>query len=208
MSKQYIYTTGPHKNLSSPGPATVEEFDAAAGQGAALAYAMAEAIYRGHLPTLQDKILPIYKDILGKEPLVDETKTKAARERAKEGAKVADVKENIVPFLTREYELASADDKVALDKAVRDLAAATFIDVSEKVREARGPGKQVLEAATAKLTQSVDEIEKTVSTILAKCPNQQIDRDEDGKPTVESLAFAIKAFKDALAAESAAALGL
>jgi len=203
--KVYTFTTGPHKNLASPGPATPEEFDAAAGQGKCLEGAMADAIYRGHLPSLHDLFVPIYEKHTGNKQLVDKKKTDAAKVKAKDGEKVSDVLETPVTFMDREYELASPEVKAAIDADVRAVAATTFIDVSPTRRES-GPGKANLERAAQILTRDADAIEAAVATIAARVPGFDPSRDASGKPVVEDLARGIKAMLDEAARAATAGL--
>ena len=199
--KQYLFDSGPHKNLAPSGPGTPEEFDAQAGPGACLDYGMSEAIYRGYIPNvLHPGYLKIYEKVLGKKPNVDAEKTAKARANAKEGATVSDKYETTVQFVEREYELATDEQKATLNAEVVAFVAANPIDVSPTSRST-GPGKQNLEMASAKLAQGVDATEETVAKILAKVPSADIERDGDGKPTVDSLARAIKMYRDAVARE-------
>lgn len=209
--KLYTFNTGPHKNLASPGPESVDTFDAVAGVGKCLEWAMADAIYRGHLPTLHDKMIPIYEKITGNKRRVDVEKTKKAQTKAGNDnagnpVKVSDVYETPVEFFNREYELATDSDKAAINDAVRALALAEYIDVSPSKREG-GPKKAFIERATQVLTRDIDAIEAYVSNILAKNPNANIERDGDGKPTVASLALAIQQVVEEAQRAAAEALG-
>jgi len=194
--KVYTFSTGPFKNLSSRGPATPEEFDAAAGQGKCLEGAMADAIYRGHLALLHEKFVPAVEAITGNAPKVDEKRTAAAQSRAKAGVTVDPVLETAVTYLDREYELATAEQKAAIEKAVRDIASAEFIDVSPTQRQS-GPKKAFLERANQILGRDADGIEAAIATILAKLPSANIERDPSGKPTADSLALALEAITEA-----------
>jgi len=206
--KYYEFSTA-GIDLSSPGPATVEEFDAAAGQGECLSGGVKDAIYRGHLPqSLHPEFVKIAEQMTGIKREVNAKATAAAKERAKDGAAVADVLENAVPYLER--VLASADAAVRTDlvSSIQSYARQTYIDVSPSRRE-RGPSKENLNRADAILTQDDAMVESKVSYILSKVPQQVIDRDTTtGRPTRESLANGIAAALSAIAKESPLLNGL
>ena len=131
---------------------------------------------------------------------VDQVATDRAKSKAKDPASVKDVLEGWNKYITR--VMAGLDE--AAQKEVHALAASIAdgltIDPSPSRRET-GPGKAFVEKANSLLA-SPSTLEEKVTKLLGKCPDFDLERDETGAPEVTSLARLVKAFTEALQAES------
>ena len=201
MSTKYSFSTGPF-DLKSTGPSTVEEYDVASGRGpgACLNDAVTNEIYRGHIPTFWDKAVPAIEALTGVARNVDAVATDRAKSKAKDPASVKDVLEGWNKYITRVMAGLSDEDKKAVTDLAVSIADGLTIDPSPSRRES-GPGKAFVEKANSLLA-SPSTVEEKVTKLLGKCPDFDLERDENGAPEVTSLARLVKAFTEALQAES------
>lgn len=202
MSK-YYETSSCGFAFRVPGPATVEDYDAAAGKpGSALEDAVASEIWRGTLPKWQREFTPKLEALTGIKREVDAAKTEAAKKSAKNPENVSDVLEKFSSFAKRARgsflaglegdALAAAEAQ--LNALAQEVAETTPVDPSPTSREAAA-SKASLAKADSILLLEDDEIETKVQKIMDVVPSVSIDRDENtGKPTRTSLARAIDAW--------------
>jgi len=200
MPKQYEFSTGPF-TLRSPGPATVEEFDAKAGAGMCLDGAVADCIYRGHIPSFWDEYIPQVEKLTGVARGVDAAATARAKARQKADSKavVKDVPEKFGVYISRVLAGVSDTDKVELTKLASEVAAKMDIDPSPSRRQS-GPGAANLAKADDVLSRDDAGINSTVNKLLSVVGDYDLDRDANGKPDRESLAGLIKAYTAIVAA--------
>lgn len=194
--KFYKFNTGPLKGLLSPGPATVEEYDAASGGGenGALETAVRLDILHGHLPRgLHPQFAKIFAKHSGVERNVNTEATEKAKLKAKDASKVADVLESVPEFMARVWEIADASVKSAIDAECREFAKSTTIDVSPASRES-GPGKENREIADRLLLAPTDKLEAKIAQMLERVPGYTVDRDDNNVPERDSLAGLVKAY--------------
>ncbi len=194
MSKQYEFSTGPF-TLRSPGPATVEEFDAKAGAGECLSGAVSDCIYRGHIPTFWDEFIPQVEKLTGIERGVDAEATARAKARQKADSKavVKDVPEKFGKYINR--VLASLDDSAKAEITSLATATASKLEIDPSpARRSSGPGAANLAKADDVLSREASAIEATIGKLLSVVGEFDLDREADGKPTRESLAALIKAY--------------
>lgn len=196
--KQYTWKSAGY-SFSSPGPATVEEYDQiAGGPGKCLEDAVDNEIYRGLIPAFWAKAIPQVVALTGIALGVDDKATAKAKARAKDeeaAAKVKDVPERFGNYMGR-VEAQLHEDKDALkeiEELLKRIASETAIDPSPASR-AKGPGKDYLEKADSILALPADKVEVKVATILEVVPDFVFERDENGLPTRDSLALGVKAW--------------
>lgn len=192
--KNYTYKTQGYA-LQSPGPATVEAYDAVAGSpGSCLVDAVESEIFRGTIPAFWKKAIPEIEKLTGVTRGIDEKATAKAKERAKEGASVKDVPEKFSSFMTR-VEASLGEDKeahAALEELLKQIALTVTIDPSPTNR-ASGPGKDFLDAADTVLALPSDKLEEKVAKFINIVGEFDLERDEAGQPTRTSLGHLIKA---------------
>ena len=198
MSKLYDVNTGNY-SVKSPGPASVEEYDAQAGAGSCLADAVQNNIYRGHIAAFWDAFIPKVEAITGIKRAVDQVATDRAKAKSKKPENVRDYLEK--PLNYDERVRSSVDPSILpeLDALAAEVALATAIDVSEKQRTS-GPGAGFLAKADSVLTRDADAIEEAVAKLLAVVPAFDLQRDETGKPDRSSLASLVKQYTEIRAA--------
>lgn len=195
----------PVKNV----PTDVETFDTQKGkEGAALASAISNELYRGINPDGRSLICDIVADITsierlsheevkknadGKESkttVYDETEGKYfKRALAAAGKSVADVQAAIDAL--PDDDVLDAEGKVITPGKVLDFNAARAPRGAGK-----GPNKTDLNQANQVLALTDDIIEQSVAWLEGNNAGLKIDRDEAGKPTAVSLANAIKVNRD------------
>lgn len=195
----------PVKNV----PTDVETFDTQKGkEGAALASAISNELYRGINPDGRSLICDIVADLTsierlsheevkknadGKESkttVYDETEGKYfKRALAAAGKSVADVQAAIDAL--PDDDVLDAEGKVITPGKVLDFNAARAPRGAGK-----GPNKTDLNQANQVLALTDDIIEQSVAWLEGNNAGLKIDRDEAGKPTAVSLANAIKVNRD------------
>jgi len=170
MSKQYEFSTGPF-TLRSPGPATVEEFDAKAGAGECLSGAVADCIYRGHIPEFWDAYIPQVEALTGVTRGVDAAATARAKARQKPDSKavVKDVPEKFGLYINRVLASLDEDAKAEVTKLATTVAAGMEIDPSPSRRQS-GPGAVNLAKADDVLSRDDAAITATVNKL---CPRNR-----------------------------------
>lgn len=188
-------SSGPFKDLIFVGHDSVEAYDTEAGKpGSCLADADGAIVTWNCLPIFGNRFVPIFEKLTGSTRLVDEKKTAKAKAAAKPDAVVADVYETPVVFFTREFAKLDDQQKAAVSVAARDLALTIKVDASPSARGARGPSKDLLAKADSVLALSEDKREEKLSKWAAaldeaSLPPFDLERDEQGVPTRESLAY-------------------
>ena len=185
------------RKLKFKGPKTSEVYDRRAGQvGASLESAIDNEIYRGTLPEWQ-KALSKHLETLGHKRQVDANRTEAAKKRSKTPEKVKDVLETVKLQIARAR--GSMDDAAKKQLLVdgQRLADEIYIDPQATTRE-RKVEKAFIEKAQGWLTLPDDQMESKVTTALDAVPGFELERDEESKPTEESLAELIKQYVDTL----------
>lgn len=176
------------------GPGTVEEYDRAAGKvGACLEDGVYNTIFRGTLPEWQDAFGPKVEELFGQKRQVDTRRTELARNRSKTPDKVADVLETWTTFHNRMLATASDEQKAQLATIAQQVADTITIDPSPSKRAAGVP-KEYREKAQQWLTLPEDQLEAKVTKALDAVEGFQLDRDENNKPTEESLARLIQQY--------------
>lgn len=198
MSKFYETSTA-GISVKFPGPASVQEYDEAAKkEGQCLEDAVFNEIYRGTLPTLQEKAVPKLVELTGEALAINEKQTEKNRARAKTpeaAAKVKDVTETFSTYVGRLKALYAEDKEILaqIDQVVQQTALETPVDPSPSSR-AKGPGREYLDKADSILALPADQVEEKLAKIQAAVPTVEFDRDENGLPTRESLANGVKAW--------------
>lgn len=191
-------TTGPFKNLNFPGHATAEDFDREAGKvGECVDEADSSVAYRSTLPEFHEKFTPILEKMSGLTRGVNQTATDKAKSRAKDPSKIKDIPASFIDFanqvkatLNKDMEDNKDSDKWKLiDQAARECAATVKIDASPSSRQAGVP-KEYKAKAESLLTLPTDQLEAKITAWGEKYDSidvSNLERDEAGKPTVESL---------------------
>jgi protein-tyrosine-phosphatase len=184
-----VYETGTMGfDVKLRGPGSVEVYDRKAGKvGATLEDAVENTIYRATLPELHDKLVPRIQEFTGMTREVNATATEAARGRSKNPDKVKDIMETVPKFVKRATAGFDKDRMAELQRIVQEVADTIEIDPSPSKR-ATGIPKEYLAKADSVLTLDTDELEAKVTSWLEKVPGYEVERDEDNKPTRESLA--------------------
>lgn len=200
--KQYETETA-GKKLVFNGPSTVEEYEAKGGVGSLLEEGIANLIARDTLPDFQSKLRVKLESLFQIPRTVDAKKTETAKARAKDEAAKANVKdvlESDLPYIRRVMATIATDpDKQKQFDAVwSEVEATVEVDPTPSKRQSRGPGKEYVERAETFLALPTDQLEAKITKIAELVPNveETLVRDADGKPNVQSLAFAIKAWRD------------
>lgn len=190
-------------DLVSPGPGSVDAYNKAAATAdnpePCLSDAVDNCIYRGHIPSFWEEVLPKVEKQTGITRGVDADATAKARARSKTPDKVKDVPEKFGKYINR--VLASLDDenKKSLTAFILDAAKNYPIDVSPGQR-ASGPGAANLSKADDVLLRDNAALEQTVAKLMSVVGEFDLERDDDGRPTRESLAFLIKQYTAIVAA--------
>jgi bifunctional ADP-heptose synthase (sugar kinase/adenylyltransferase) len=171
------------------GPESVEEYDQKAKKpGQCLEDAINNTIYRGTLPEWQDEFARVLAKETGVAREVDAEATAKLKARAK--GEVKDIPERFKAYNAR-VKATWANGDEAKEKQLGDWAqsAADKIEVdpspSDRVSAAQ---KGDLAKASDILDHETDYIEAKVSKMLAKVPEYELARDEEGKPELTSLA--------------------
>lgn len=180
------------------GPNSNEVFDRRAGKvGATLEGAVNDEVYRGTLPAWQDDFAEYLKTTFGDSRKVNEKATADAKARSKNPEKVKDVVETVRVFHNRIKATLSDEDKKALAVKAQEIADKHFIDPSPSTRAA-GLEKGYREKAEGFLTLPDDQLEAKITKFLGVVEGFDLQRDEEGKPTVESLGQLIKQYVEAM----------
>lgn len=199
--------TGPFADLLFQGHGSAAAYDAQAGvkdgeENSAVYTADVSDAYRSLLPEFHSKSTALIEAVSGVTRGVNADATAKAKAKAKDGSKVADVKESWITFANRAESTlkAQGDDGLAkwkeLESQVRELAQGMKSDSSPSSRE-RGPGKEYLAKADEVLTRSPERIEAAISQMLASVNDYEVERDDAGKPTRESLASLVREYMKA-----------
>lgn len=187
--------------LKFKGPATVEEYDRIAGKvGACLEDAVDNTIYRSTLPEFQDEFAKKVAALTGQARKVNTDATAAAKARSKNPDKVKDIQETVKSFVQRTTASMSETDKKALAAMAQEVADTIVVDPSPSKRAA-GLSKDLRSKAESLLTLPTDQLEAKVTKYLDKVSGFELERDEQNKPTVESLGRLIGQYLDVLLAE-------
>jgi ribosome-binding protein aMBF1 (putative translation factor) len=173
------------------GPDTVEAYDQKAGKvGACLADACENTIYRSTLPELHGKLVEKVEALTNAKREVNTTATQAARDRAKDPAKVKDIMETVPKFVKRATAGMSKEDLAALQTEIQNIADGLEVDPSPSKRQ-RGPAKDLLAKADQTLTLPEDQRETKITNWLGQVEGFELERDDENVPTRESLALLI-----------------
>lgn len=215
--------SGVIEDLVFNGYDTIEAYDADAGLTDGKSSGMYDLnkslVWRSTLPEFHKKFVPVMEEISSVKRGVDDKATEVLKARAKDAeakAKVKDVPEKFVTYAARVK--ASIDDANAKAKADaeaageeytpsdtwtqivlrgRELAKTIKVDATPG-RQAAGPEKSYVAKADSILTRTDDEIEATVTKLLALVPTFELEREEEtGRPNRDSLARLAKAAFDA-----------
>lgn len=172
------------------GPDTVEDYDRAAGKvGSCLQDAVENTIYRGTLPEWQDAFAKKVAELTGTTRGVNAEATAAAKARSKTPEKVKDVLETVTTYVNRATANMSDEDKTALAKLAQEVADSVMVDPSPSKRQAGVP-KEYKAKAESLLTLPTDQLEAKITAWGEKYDSvdvSNLERDEAGKPTVDSL---------------------
>lgn len=186
-------------NLKFPGPESVEEYDRMGGKaGVCLEDAVYSTLYHHTLDEWRDTFAKKVEELTGVKRLVNEEATAKAKERAKDGAKVKDVLESEKVYIARVTATMSDEDKATLQALAQEIANSTPIDPSPSKRQG-GISKEYKAKAESLLTLDAAALDARISSWTEKFPNidvTDIERGEDGKPTVDALARKIKEIAD------------
>jgi len=199
MPKPYETNSLGYK-LKFNGPATVEEYDQAAGRvGACLEDACDNTIYRGTLPEWQAAWAKRLEEMTGVKRGIDQAATDRARARSKKPDEVADVPEKVKAFDARVKSSMSDTDKAALNSVAQEVADTVGIDPSPAKRIA-GPDKSLLVKADSWLTLPDDQLEVKINKAREAVGAYDLELDENDKPDRISLARLIGKYLDELLA--------
>lgn len=180
------------------GPNSAEVYDRRAGKvGATLESAVENDIYRGALPEWQDAFATHLESLTGEKRQVNQKATADAKARSKNPEKVKDVLETVRVFHNRIKTALSDEDKKALAAKAQEIADAIYVDPSPSKRAA-GLEKGYREKAEGFLTLPDDQLEAKITKFLGVVEGFDLQRDEEGKPTVESLGQLIKQYVEAM----------
>lgn len=186
-------STGPFKNLSFIGHATAEDYDREAGEvGACVEDADASVLYRATLnPEFHDKFTPILQEMSGLERPVNEKATAAAKARSKTPDKVKDVPASFVDFANKVKESVDAEMWTTIEAKAREVAASMRIDASPSQRVGTVSAEY---KAKAQSWLDTGDFEGKITTYAEQydLDAQSVERDDSGKPTVDSLGRFIK----------------
>ncbi len=197
-----------NRDLTFSGPSTVEEYEAKGGPGSCVQDAVDGLIAWDTIPEFHSNLAPLLEKEFKITRGVDDKATEKAKARAKtEEAKAkVSVKEKLTSFIARVLATVSseadatvkASNIATFDSLWKQAESATIIDPSPSKRVGRGPGKEYVERAETFLALPTDQLEAKITKIAELVPNveETLVRDADGKPSVTSLAFAIKAWRD------------
>lgn len=200
MPKTYETNSLGYK-LKFNGPATIEEYDQAAGRvGACLEDACDNTIYRGTLPEWQAAWAKRLEELTGTARGVDRAATDRAKSRSKKPDEVADVPEKVKAYDARVTAAMSEADRAALAAVAQEVADGIVVDPSPAKRAA-GPGKDLLAKADSILTMPEDQIEARVQKYLSRVDGFDLQRDENDRPERVSLARLVGSYLDVLLAE-------
>jgi hypothetical protein len=200
MPKQYETNSLGFK-LRFNGPATVEEYDQAAGRvGACLEDACDNTIYRGTLPEWQSAYAERLEEVSGIKRGVDQEATERARSRSKKPEDVKDVPEKVRAFNARVQTQMSDADRAALNGLAQEVADGISVDPSPAKRVA-GPDKQLLAKADSLLTLPEDQLNAKVEKYLSVVEGFELERDEADKPDRVSFARLIGRYLEYLMAQ-------
>lgn len=188
--------SGPFKNLSFIGHATAEDYDREAGEvGACVEDADASVLYRSTLnPEFHDKFTPILEQMSGMTRGINTDATAKAKARAKTpeaAAKVKDVQASFVDFANSVKATVPTEVWSEIDAKAHEVASQMRIDASPSQRvgavsaENKARAQSWIDSGNAesKITQYAEEYSLDVSGI---------ERDDNGRPTVDSLGRFIK----------------
>jgi hypothetical protein len=201
MPKAYETNSLGYK-LRFNGPATVEEYDTAAGRkDACLEDACDNTIYRGTLPEWQSAWAKRLEEMTGVKRGVDQAATDRAKARSKKPEEVADIPEKVKAYDARVKASMSDADKNALNATAQEVADGIAIDPSPAKRQA-GPGKDLLAKADSLLTLPEDQLQAKIDKYMAAVEGFELETDEEsGKPDRSSLARLIGRYLDYLMAQ-------
>jgi hypothetical protein len=201
MPKSYETNSLGYK-LRFNGPATVEEYDQAAGRtGACLEDACDNTIYRGTLPEWQAAWAKRLEEMTSTKRGVDQAATDRAKARSKKPEEVTDIPEKVKAYDARVKASMSDADKNALNAAAQEVADGILIDPSPSKRVA-GPDKALLAKADSLLTLPEDQLQAKIDKYTAAVEGYELETDEEsGKPDRTSLARLIGRYLDYLMAQ-------
>jgi hypothetical protein len=188
--KQYSTNSCGYK-LTFNGPDTVEEYDKRAGTiGQCLDDAVSNTIYRGTLPEWQEEFAAVLEKETGIKRGTDDDATAKLKGRAKNPDNVSAVPEKFRVFNTRVKATYGNGDK-AKEEQLQAWAQATadkiLVDPAPSVRQTAAT-KGDLAKVDDILSKDNEYVEGKVSKMLAKVPDFDLQRDDDGKPERLSLA--------------------
>lgn len=196
-----LYTTSSlGYELKFRGPDSVEAYDAKAGarqsgRSACLEDAVENEIYRGTLPEWQDKFAAEILGITGVERAENTDATAKARARAKTpeaAAKVKPVLETVKTYHNRAVANATDEQKAELKATAQAIADSIEVDPSASERKG-GIAKAYTDKAKALLDGDADELEKKIAKWRDSFDLEDVERGDDGRPTIASLARLCKA---------------
>jgi hypothetical protein len=200
MPKQYDTNSLGYK-LRFNGPATVEEYDQAAGRvGACLEDACDNTIYRGTLPEWMRAFAVRLEEMTGTKRGTDAEATARAKARSKKPDDVKDVPEKVKAFHARVTASMSDADKNALNAVAQEVADTIAIDPSPAKRVS-GPDKQLLGKADSLLTLPDDQLDEKVEKMIGRVEGFELQRDENDRPDRSSLARLVGRYLEALMTE-------
>lgn len=184
--------------LKFKGPDTNEEYDQKAGKvGAVREDACENIMYRSTLPEWQAAFSAKLEEMFGVTRAVNQTATEAAKTRSKTPEKVKDVLETVRVFHNRVIAGATDEQKAELAATAQSIADGIAVDPSPSKRAAGIP-KGFRDKAEVWLALPTDQMEAKVTTALDAVEGYNLERDEENKPTVESLARLISQYIDSL----------
>lgn len=180
------------------GPKTEAAYERRAGKvGAMREDAVENIIYRGTLPEWQDEFAKHLETTFNEKRQVNEKATNEAKARSKTPDKVKNVLETVRVYHNRIAATLTPEQKAELKKQAQVIADGIFVDPAPSKRS-KGIDKGYIEKADQWLTLPTDQLEAKITTALNAVEGFDLLRDEENKPTVESLATLIKAYVDTL----------
>lgn len=191
-TKMRSCSTGPFKNLSFIGHATAEDFDRDAGEaGACVDEADASTAYRSTLPDFHDKFTETLQQMSGMTRGVNEKATANAKAKSKTPDKVKDIPASFVDFANSVKASVDEATWAAIDAKAREVAGTIRIDASPSQRVGAVSAEYKAKAQSW-LDTGVYEDKITQYAEKFDLDAQAVERDDNGKPTVDSLGRFVK----------------
>ena len=182
--------------LKFNGPATVEDYDAKAGQGACLEDACQKTINTRTAVAWQEAFATVLAERTGVPRQIDEFATERAKAKSRNPANIAPITERVHAYNTRviaQWANGDKEKRAQLDSWAQETADTIEIDPSPPVAKPASDKASATKNGDVVKAQEILShdsayIEERVTLMLGEVPDFVLVRDPEGKPDPQSLA--------------------